>query len=96
MLFVPRREEALPFLAACAASGGWDTLWLPALLIGLGITARALTAAATGEPLQRALLMPLAVLLMTAIAGQALWWQLRYGGPEWKGRRIRGIRGRLQ
>ncbi len=84
------------WLAVSAASGAWGPLWQPALLAGLGVAARALTAAVTGEPRSRALLMPLAVLLMTAIAGQALWWQLRYGGPEWKGRRIRGIRGRLQ
>jgi hypothetical protein len=33
--------------------------------------------------------MPLSVLLMSLVAAQALWWQLRFGGPEWKGRRIR-------
>jgi hypothetical protein len=30
--------------------------------------------------------MPLSVFLMTLIAAQALWWQIRLGGPLWKGR----------
>ncbi len=84
------------WLAAAAAAGAWEALWQPALLVGLGIAARALTAAATGEPVRRAVWMPVAVLLMTAIAGKALWWQLRYGGPEWKGRRIPTMRGRVR
>lgn len=82
------------WLAWTAAAGQWTVLWQPALLVGLGLTARALTAAATGEPLRRAAWLPVAVLLMTMIAGQALWWQGRYGGPEWKGRRIRPARSR--
>jgi len=31
-------------------------------------------------------LMPVSVLLMTRIAGQALYWRARYGGVRWKGR----------
>jgi len=81
------------WLAACAASGARDTLWPAGLLIGLGLTARAISAVATGEPAWRALLMPVSVLLMTLVAAKALWWQLRFGGPEWKGRRIRPRRG---
>jgi chlorobactene glucosyltransferase len=76
------------WLGAAAVAGAWPTFWQPALLVGLGLGARALTAATTGEPVRRAVWMPVAVLLMTAIAGKALWWQLRFGGPEWKGRRI--------
>lgn len=73
--------------------GPWLALpWQPALaasLIALSLTLRALTAAATHQRLADALLMPLSVLLMTRIAGQALWWQWRFGGPQWKGRIIR-------
>ena len=31
--------------------------------------------------------LPASVLLTTCIAGQAVRWQLRYGGPMWIGRR---------
>lgn len=70
------------------------TLWPvgPLLLIGLGLGVRLLTAAVTGQRLADGLLMPLSVLLMTRIAGQAIWWQWHYGGPRWKGRTI----GRLE
>jgi chlorobactene glucosyltransferase len=60
-------------------------LW-PAALIGLGIGARALTAIASHQRAQDALLLPLSAILMTVIAGRALWWQMRQGGPNWKGR----------
>ncbi|MBC7810435.1 MAG: glycosyltransferase [Burkholderiales bacterium] len=65
---------------------GWP-LW-PALLVGLGIGVRALTAAVTRQRVLDAVYMPLSVLLMTWIAGQALWWRWRYGGPRWKGRSL--------
>ncbi|MFN8492817.1 MAG: glycosyltransferase family 2 protein [Caldilineaceae bacterium] len=68
------------------AGAGWP-LW-PLLLIMLGVGIRALTAFATHQRLADSLLMPLSVLLMTRIAGQAVWWQWRYGGPRWKGRII--------
>ena len=74
---------------------GWP-LW-PLLLIGMGVGVRALTAAATGQRVRDALLLPVSVLLMTRIAAQAIWWQWRYGGPRWKGRTItpatRGLNG---
>ncbi len=59
------------------------------LLIALGLLIRMLTAAATRQRLGDALLMPVSVLLMTWIAGQAVWWQWRYGGPKWKGRVVK-------
>ena len=81
------------WLAGAALAGAWDSLWQPGLLVGLGCAARALTAAATGEPVWRAGLMPVSVVLMTIVAVKAMWWQLRYGGPVWKDRRIRTRRG---
>jgi chlorobactene glucosyltransferase len=81
------------WLAIAALAGAWDFLWQPALLVGLGCAARALTAAATGEPIWRAGLMPVSAVLMTIVAVKALWWQHRYGGPVWKDRRIRTGRG---
>jgi chlorobactene glucosyltransferase len=58
-------------------------------LCALGIGVRALTAAMTRQRVGDALLMPVSALLMTIIAGQALWWRLCYGGVRWKGRTIR-------
>lgn len=65
---------------------GWPH-W-PLLLILLGVGIRALTAFATRQRLLDSVFMPISVLLMTCIAGQAVWWQWRYGGPRWKGRVI--------
>lgn len=67
-------------------SAGWP-LW-PLALIGLGAGVRALTAWMTRQRLADALWLPVSVLLMSGIAGQALWWRLCYGGPVWKGRRL--------
>lgn len=62
---------------------GW--LWpLGLVLVGVGI--RALTAYATGQRLGDSWLLPLSTLLMSRIAWQAIWWRLRNGGPQWKGR----------
>jgi len=63
---------------------GWP--WLPLLLIVLGVGTRAVTAAATRQRVVDALLLPVSVVMMTLIAAQAVWWKLRYGGPQWKGR----------
>jgi chlorobactene glucosyltransferase len=60
----------------------WSAAWLT-----LGILTRALTAAATHQRAQDALLMPVSVLLMTRIALQAVWWHW-HGGPQWKGRTL--------
>jgi len=65
---------------------GWP--WWPLLLIGLGLTVRGLTAVISRQRLADAVWLPLAVILMTIIAGQALWWQFRHGGPQWKNRVI--------
>ena len=57
-------------------------------LIGIGILIRALTAATTHQRVQDALLLPVSVVMMTIIAGQSVWWYVRYGGPRWKGRTL--------
>ncbi len=58
---------------------------LPLLLTLLGIGVRALTAVATRQRGRDALLMPLSALLMTWIAGQAVWSQWRSAGRSRKG-----------
>ena len=65
---------------------GWP-LW-PLLLCLLGVTLRGLTAICTRQRPLDALLLPISVLLMTRIALQAIWWQLRDGGPRWKDRKL--------
>lgn len=65
---------------------GWP--WWPVGLILLGLLVRGMTAYSTRQRLYDTLWMPLSVLLMTWIAGKAIWWQLRYGGPQWKGRSL--------
>lgn len=57
------------------------------LLILAGLSLRGLTAWRTGQRALDALLLPISVLLMSAVAVQSLWWHIRYGGPLWKGRR---------
>jgi chlorobactene glucosyltransferase len=71
-------------------SAPWRTLWpwVPLLLAAAGVALRALTAGLSGQRMRDALWMPLSVLLMTIIAARAAWWQLRAGGPMWKGRRL--------
>lgn len=66
---------------------GWP-LW-PAALTAAGIAIRAVTAWFTHQRARDALLMPATVVVMTAISILACWWQVRYGGPVWKGRVIR-------
>jgi chlorobactene glucosyltransferase len=63
------------------------TLW-PLLLIVAGLSVRALTAAYTHQRVGDALLLPISVIIMTRIAFQSIYWQIRYGGPVWKGRVI--------
>jgi len=65
---------------------GWP-LW-PLLLCLLGVTLRGLTAICTRQRPLDALFLPISVLLMTRIALQAIWWQLRDGGPKWKDRKL--------
>lgn len=57
--------------------------------VTLGIAVRMLTAALTRQRLLDALLMPLTVVLFTRIALQAVYWQWRFGGPQWKGRTVK-------
>jgi len=33
--------------------------------------------------------MPVSAVLMTVISARSAWWQVRYGGPMWKGRVIK-------
>lgn len=53
----------------------------------LGVLTRALSAAFSQQRLADAILMPVSVVLMTIIAGQAVRWRFT-GGPEWKGRKL--------
>jgi chlorobactene glucosyltransferase len=62
---------------------------VPFLLTGAGLLIRAITAVATRQRVRDAIFMPISALLMTRIAAQALYWQLRYGGVHWKGRIIK-------
>ena len=64
----------------------WPAVPLAMAALGLGI--RALSAAANRQRLGDALLLPVSVLLMSLVAGQALLWHYQQGGPVWKGRQI--------
>jgi chlorobactene glucosyltransferase len=66
---------------------GWP--WWPAGLTAVGVAVRAATASFSRQRARDALLMPVTVVVMTAISLLACWWQVRYGGPVWKGRVIR-------
>lgn len=66
---------------------GWP--WWPALLTVAGIAVRAATAWFSRQRVADALLMPVSALVMTVISALACWWQVRYGGPVWKGRVIK-------
>lgn len=79
-------------------TGDWglgigDSRWLmvgwAAALAALGIAIRAVTAWFTRQRVGDALLMPVSVLLMTVIAAKSAYWQIRYGGPVWKGRVVK-------
>jgi chlorobactene glucosyltransferase len=58
------------------------------LVLGLGI--RAATAAFSRQRVADALLMPVSAVLMTVVAAKSAYWQMRFGGPVWKGRVLRG------
>ncbi len=66
---------------------GWP-VW-PAVLTAAGLGVRAVSAWFTLQRTRDALLMPVTVVVMTAISLLACWWQVRYRGPVWKGRVIR-------
>jgi chlorobactene glucosyltransferase len=66
---------------------GWPA-W-PAVLTAVGMGIRGATAWFTHQRTRDALLMPVTVVVMTMISVLACWWQMRYGGPVWKGRLVR-------
>jgi chlorobactene glucosyltransferase len=66
---------------------GWPAL--PLLYITLGTVLRMITAAFTRQRILDGLLMPLSVMLMTAIAFRSIYWHQRLGGSSWKGRIIK-------
>lgn len=61
-------------------------IWALALA-GTGLAVRALTAKTTRQRVGDAFLLPVSVVLMTLIAGQALRWHW-FGGGHWKGRAL--------
>ncbi len=61
----------------------------PALLTLAGMGVRAVTAWFSRQRVRDALLMPVTVLVMTWISLLACWWQIKYGGPVWKGRLVK-------
>lgn len=69
---------------------GWP--WWPLALVVAGLAARAVTAHATRQRVADALFLPVSVLLMTWIAGRAIWWRWRYGGVKWKGRVLKQVK----
>lgn len=81
----PAMQERYSLFGQPVAQAAVYPAW-PLALIGLGLAVRAISAAATGQRVRDALLLPVSVLLMTAIAGRAIRWQWRHGGPSWKGR----------
>jgi chlorobactene glucosyltransferase len=66
--------------------------WWPLALTALGMGLRAVTARFTRQRGRDALLMPVSAVLMTIISARSAWWQVRYGGPMWKGRVIKPAR----
>lgn len=69
---------------------GWP--FVPLVLYLLGVGVRAITAYISRQRLADSLLMPLSSAFMASIAAYAIYLQVRYGGPLWKGRRVRMAR----
>lgn len=63
----------------------WPVDWRFAILAIVGVLIRATIASFTRQRVSDAFLMPLSVILMTAIAARSIIWHYR-GGPRWKGR----------
>jgi chlorobactene glucosyltransferase len=61
----------------------------PAILTLAGMAVRGATARFSRQRVRDALLMPVTVLVMTWISLFACWWQIKYGGPVWKGRLVK-------
>ena len=70
----------------CEAFTGWT--WLPFTMAALGVGVRAASAAFTHQRVHDALLLPVSVLAITAIAWRSLLWHVTLGGPKWKDRVI--------
>lgn len=66
---------------------GWPTT--PLMLIILGILIRMTTAAFTRQRILDGLLIPVSVMLMSAIALRSVYWHQRLGGSNWKGRVVK-------
>lgn len=83
--------DPAPFVIATGpltvALPGWPA-W-PLALTAAGMGVRAASAYFTHQRLRDALFMPVTVVVMTAVSLLGCWWQVRYGGPVWKGRVIR-------
>ena len=79
---------APPAALILSVIGGGAGIAFPAALTALGVGVRALTAVSTRQRPLDAVFMPLSVFLMTVIAARSAYWQLRYGGPRWKGRTL--------
>ena len=77
-----------PWLWLLLRRPAWGWPFWPLLLVTLGVGVRATTARATRQRVRDAVWMPVSALLMTRIALHAIGWQLRYGGPRWKGRTL--------
>lgn len=76
-----------PWLLLLTPSAAWG-----AVLIGMGMALRALTAFSSRQRVWDALLLPVSVMMMTVIAFQSLRWHFT-GGPRWKGRIIGSAHG---
>ncbi len=89
VFFAPWMWLALGWVAPTwpgTVNAAWPAWPLALVLLSVGV--RATSAAVTRQRIADAWLMPVSVILMTRIAWQAIWWQWRYGGPQWKGRTL--------
>lgn len=69
-----------PWFWLIAGGGVWALF-----LVLAGISARAISALATGQRVLDAFFMPISVVLMTLIAARSIWWHFK-GETQWKGR----------
>lgn len=85
--FAGPREVALAVGPLALTLPMWP-VW-PAALTLAGMVVRGVTASFTRQRARDALLMPVTVTVMTWISLLACWWQIKYGGPVWKGRLVK-------
>jgi chlorobactene glucosyltransferase len=81
------RETALMIGPVALTLPMWP-VW-PAALTATGMIIRGVTAWYSQQRVRDALLMPVTVLVMTWISVLACWWQVKHGGPVWKGRLVK-------